>query len=85
MSMRFGLQIGSFTWPGAPAETAERLGVIARAAEEAGFSSISVMDHFVQIPGVGREWEDMLESTATLGLPRRLDLDALASARSSRA
>ncbi len=25
------------------------------------------MDHFVQIPGVGREWEDMLESTATLG------------------
>ena len=67
MSMRFGLQIGRFTWPGAPAETAERLGVIARAAEEAGFSSISVMDHFVQIPGVGREWEDMLESTATLG------------------
>jgi F420-dependent oxidoreductase-like protein len=67
MSMRFGLQIGRFTWPGAPAETAERLGTIARAAEEAGFSSISVMDHFVQIPGVGREWEDMLESTATLG------------------
>ena len=67
MTMRFGLQIGRFTWPGAPAETAARLGAIAAAAEEAGFSSISVMDHFVQIPGVGREWEDMLESTATLG------------------
>ena len=67
MTMRFGLQIGRFTWPGAPAETAARLGTIAAAAEEAGFSSISVMDHFVQIPGVGREWEDMLESTATLG------------------
>ena len=25
------------------------------------------MDHFVQIPSVGREWEDMLESTAALG------------------
>ena len=25
------------------------------------------MDHFVQIPTVGREWEDMPESTATLG------------------
>ena len=67
LTLEFGLQIGRFTWPGAPAETAARLGTIARAAEDAGFSSISVMDHFVQIPGVGREWEDMLESTATLG------------------
>ena len=67
MTMRFGLQVGRFTWPGAPAETAPRLATIARAAEEAGFSSLSVMDHFVQIPSVGREWEDMLESTATLG------------------
>ena len=25
------------------------------------------MDHFVQIPQVGREWEDMLESYTTLG------------------
>ena len=67
MPLRFGLQVGRFTWPGAPAETATRLATIARAAEEAGFSSLSVMDHFVQIPSVGREWEDMLESTATLG------------------
>jgi F420-dependent oxidoreductase-like protein len=67
MTMRFGLQIGRFTWPGGPAETGARLAAIARAAEDAGFSSLSVMDHFVQIPTVGREWEDMLESTATLG------------------
>ena len=67
MTMRFGLQIGRFTWPGGPAETATRLAVIAAAAEDAGFSSISLMDHFVQIPSVGREWEDMPESTATLG------------------
>ncbi|MET0145445.1 MAG: TIGR03560 family F420-dependent LLM class oxidoreductase [Ilumatobacteraceae bacterium] len=67
MALRFGLQIGRFTWPGAPAETASRLGAIARAAEDAGFASLSVMDHFVQIPQVGREWEDMLESTTTLG------------------
>ena len=25
------------------------------------------MDHFLQIPQVGREWEDMLESYTTLG------------------
>jgi F420-dependent oxidoreductase-like protein len=67
MTLRFGLQIGRFTWPGAPGETAARLGAIARTAEQVGFSSISVMDHFVQIPSIGREWEDMLESTATLG------------------
>jgi F420-dependent oxidoreductase-like protein len=67
MTLRFGLQIGRFNWPGAPAETAARLATIARRAEDVGFSSISVMDHFVQIPSVGREWEDLLESTATLG------------------
>jgi F420-dependent oxidoreductase-like protein len=67
MTMRFGLQVGRFTWPGAPQESATRLAAIARAAEDAGFSSLSVMDHVVQIPSVGREWEDMLESTATLG------------------
>lgn len=67
VAMRFGLQIGRFEWPGGAAELAPRLGAIARAAEEAGFSSISVMDHVVQIPSVGREWEAMPESTATLG------------------
>ena len=38
-----------------------------RAAEQAGFAQLTVMDHFVQIPGVGREWEDMFESYTTLG------------------
>ena len=65
--LRFGLQIGRFEWPGGPAELAARLGAIARAAEEAGFASISVMDHVVQIPSVGREWESLPESTTTLG------------------
>ncbi len=84
MTMRFGLQIGRFTWPGAPAETASRLRDIAVSAEEAGFASLSVMDHMVQIPQVGREWEDMLESTATLGYlaagTSRLRLGALVTA-----
>jgi len=40
---------------------------VATAAETAGFSSIWVMDHFRQIPQLGRPWEDMLESTAALG------------------
>ena len=63
----FALQIPRFTWPDGPAELAVRLRAIAVAAEEAGFSSIWVMDHFLQIPQVGREWEDMLDSYTTLG------------------
>ena len=67
MPLDFGLQISRFNWPGGPAETAERLASVAAEAEEAGFTSIWVMDHFLQIPVVGREWEDMLESFTTLG------------------
>jgi F420-dependent oxidoreductase-like protein len=63
----FGLQISRFGWPGHPATTAAALADVARAAEEAGFTSLWVMDHVLQIPQVGREWEDMLESHTTLG------------------
>lgn len=38
-----------------------------RAAEQAGFDTVTVMDHFYQIRGVGPESEPMLESGATLG------------------
>jgi F420-dependent oxidoreductase-like protein len=65
--MRFGLQLPRFTWAGGPAEIARRLREIAAAAEEAGFQSLWVMDHFRQIPGMGQAWEDMLESWTTLG------------------
>src|SRR5438034_1288795 len=41
--LRFGLQISRFDDIG-------RLGEIAAAAEDAGFSSLWVMDHFIQIP-----------------------------------
>ena len=66
MTLDFGLQIPRFEFPGHPATTAESLAAFARAAEEAGFTSLWVMDHFLQIPQVGREWEDMLESHTTL-------------------
>jgi F420-dependent oxidoreductase-like protein len=67
MTLDFGLQVPRFDWPGHPGSTAELLAEIARAAEEAGFTSLWVMDHFLQIPQVGREWEDMLDSYTTLG------------------
>jgi F420-dependent oxidoreductase-like protein len=67
MTLDFGLQLSRFGFEGHPATTAEALAETARAAEEAGFTSLWVMDHFLQIPQVGREWEDMLESYTTLG------------------
>jgi F420-dependent oxidoreductase-like protein len=67
MTLAFGLQLPRFDWPGGPAETRARLADVAAAAEEAGFGSLWVMDHFLQIPPVGRHWEDMLDSYTTLG------------------
>ncbi|MEA2410927.1 MAG: hypothetical protein QOC77_1488 [Thermoleophilaceae bacterium] len=66
MTLEFGLQLSRFDFEGHPATTAETLAETARAAEAAGFTSLWVMDHFLQIPQVGREWEDMLESYTTL-------------------
>lgn len=64
--MRIGLQIPSFTWPGSPASIRGKLVEIARAAEEAGFASVWVMDHFFQIPVVGPAEQEMLEGYSTL-------------------
>ncbi len=62
----FGLIISRFDWPGERNERAPQLASIARRAEEAGFRDLWVMDHFRQIPQVGRAWEDMPESYTAL-------------------
>jgi F420-dependent oxidoreductase-like protein len=64
--LRFGLHLSAFAFTGGTAATAERLAEIASAAEAAGFDAIYVMDHFRQIPQVGRAWENFLESYTTL-------------------
>ena len=65
--MKVGLQIGSFTWPGGPEAIGPTLARIVREADEAGFDSIWVMDHFFQIRGNGRVEEPMLEGMTALG------------------
>lgn len=65
--LKFGLTISSFDWNVEVDDVAERLGAIASEAEAAGMSSIWMMDHFMQIPQVGREWDRMLEAYSTLG------------------
>ena len=64
MPLSFGLQIATFEWPEA---IGPRLASVARTAEAAGFTSLWVMDHFIQIPPVGPHWQNMLDSYTTLG------------------
>ncbi|MGH2429804.1 MAG: TIGR03560 family F420-dependent LLM class oxidoreductase [Candidatus Limnocylindria bacterium] len=65
--MKFGLQINSFTWPGGAAAIGPTLARVVRSADEAGFDSIWVMDHFFQIRGLGPPEAPMLEGQTALG------------------
>jgi len=64
--MKIGLQIPKFTWPGGPAALAPKLTEIAQMAEDVGFHSLWVMDHFFQLPGLGEADEPMLEGYSAL-------------------
>lgn len=85
--MKIGLQIPNFTWPGGSTGIASRLAEIARTADEAGFASLWVMDHFFQIGsadrarGLGPAEDEMLESYSTLaylaGLTKKVKLGTL--------
>jgi F420-dependent oxidoreductase-like protein len=65
--MKVGLQIPSFSWPGGDAAIGPTLARVARGADDVGFDSIWVMDHFFQIRSVGRPEEPMLEGMTALG------------------
>jgi F420-dependent oxidoreductase-like protein len=65
--MKFGLQINQFTWPGGTAAIGPTFARVARTADDAGFDSIWVMDHFFQIRGLGPPEAPMLEGQTALG------------------
>jgi len=65
--MRIGLQLTLFDWPGGTSGLSPRLAEIARAAEDAGFASLWIMDHFFQLPEWGSIDSFVLESYTTLG------------------
>lgn len=70
--MKIGLQIPNFTYPGGPQNLSRKLAEIAATADEAGFYSIWVMDHFFQIGSrdrssfLGPAEDEMLEGYSTL-------------------
>jgi F420-dependent oxidoreductase-like protein len=76
--MKLGLQIPTYEWATSPASLGDDLGAIARAAEEAGFASISVADHLLQAPMVAPPETEMLEAYSTLAFvaahTRRVEL-----------
>lgn len=79
--MKIGLQIPSFTWPGGPPQIGAQLAQIARVADDVGFYSVWLMDHFFQIQVVGPRENDMLEGYTALGylaaLTKRVKLGTL--------
>ena len=81
--MHIGLQIPSFKAPGGTADIRPKLKEIVTTAEEAGFYSLWVMDHYYQIKGLfGEAYTDpMLEAYTTLGyfagLTEKVQLGAL--------
>ncbi len=65
--MKIGFQINRFDWPGGGPEIGPRLARHVREADDAGFDSIWVMDHFFQIGGIGPAEDPMLEGFTALG------------------
>src|SRR5256714_3099275 len=79
--MKIACNMPNFTWPGGPATLGSTLPQIARTADQVGFQSISVMDHFWQIGRNGPPEHDMLEGYTALafmaGLTSRVTLGTM--------
>lgn len=80
--MKLGIGLTNFSWPIPTGELGATITDIARTAEEAGFDSLWVMDHFFQIRVSGAPPESpMPEAYSTLGflagITRRIALGAM--------
>ena len=68
MTTRLGFQIPNFSFPGVPTSALfEQVASIASRAENAGFDTVFVMDHFYQLPALGSPDQPMLEAYTLLG------------------
>jgi F420-dependent oxidoreductase-like protein len=67
VTIRCGLQIPNYSYGTPVAELFPTVVAQAREAEDAGFDSVFVMDHFYQLPMLGAPDEPMLEAYTALG------------------
>ncbi len=86
---KLGYQIPNFTYPGVgPAGLFAAVAAQAEAAEASGFDTVLVMDHFYQLPMLGRPEQEMLECYTLLGglaaRTRRVRLGALVTGNTYR-
>jgi F420-dependent oxidoreductase-like protein len=82
--VELGMHIADFSWHGGTPELGPTLARLARAAESAGITRLTVMDHVWQIGGIGPPEDPMLEAYTTLGylaaVTERVRLHALVTA-----
>lgn len=65
--MKLGIHFANFTLPGGPEALAPILAATARAAEEGGASTFTVMDHFFQMESLATAQDPMLKGYTSLG------------------
>jgi len=79
--MRIDITLANLTLRGGPPQLGPNLGRAAALAEQAGLSTVWVMDHFFQIPPIGPADQEMLEGYSLLsflaGHTRRIRLGTL--------
>ena len=65
--MELGIHFANFTLPGGPSAIGPVLAATARAAEDAGCSTLTLMDHYFQMEEFADRREPMLEGYTSLG------------------
>jgi F420-dependent oxidoreductase-like protein len=65
--MKLGIHFANFSLPGGPDALGTALGATAQAAEEAGCSTFTLMDHWFQMESMADRREPMLEGYTSLG------------------
>ena len=65
--MELAIHCANLSWPGGPSALGDHLARVARAADEGGVTTLTLMDHYFQMENLGGPPEPMLEGYTSLG------------------